>query len=115
MTPGQVAPFSLRLVTTCTVSGKSGRMAPTTTASLGLSAINKSAYCEIAANGKRRAVPFAILHADPSLFTDPSGPSEIHLVSGPLDLVKMTISKGALMRHLPSRAHHSRRGRPNRS
>jgi len=101
ITPAWSAPFSLRLVTTCTTSGRSGRREPPTIASFDLSAINRSEYCDIAVKPNRRALPFAITHAEPSLLTVPSGASEIRLVSGPSSLVKTVISKGALKRPCP--------------
>jgi hypothetical protein len=44
----------------------------------------------------RSTVPSDIRQAEPSLFRDPSGPTEILLVSGPRDLVKMVISNGGV-------------------
>jgi hypothetical protein len=45
----------------------------------------------------RRAAPCAIKHALPSLLIEPPAPSEMHLVSGPSDFVKMVISAVCFM------------------
>jgi len=89
------APFSRRLGTTPTSPGRSSRKVPSAIASLGPSSPIRPASCPTPSSTKRRAVPADMTHALPSLFTPPSGPSEIRLVSRPSRLAK-TVTCSAL-------------------
>src|SRR6516162_7044377 len=93
MTSGRATPLtSVLLVTTSTLSGRSGRRVPSAIACDGARFSINAPSASTPATLTRSAVPRAITQAELSFTRVPSGDREIRLVSGPPSLVSLVSS-----------------------